>query len=72
MGEMKVVLSDELEEKFREEVFKSKGMKKGNLSKSVQEAIEMWIEAQPHEEGEGAEEEDAEEEGKSWKVSKSD
>ncbi len=45
MGEMKIVLPDDLEEEFREEVFKTRGMKKGNLSKSVREAIEMWIEA---------------------------
>ncbi len=49
MGEMKIVLPDELEEKFREEIFKTKGMKKGNISESVAEAIEMWIETNPEE-----------------------
>ena len=44
MGAIKVILSDELEEQFRTEVFKSKGMKKGNLTKSIEEAIKMWIE----------------------------
>jgi len=46
MGTIKVILSDELEQKFREEIFKSKGMKKGNISIAVEEAIEMWIESE--------------------------
>ena len=46
MGNIKVILPDELEEEFRAEVFKSKGMKKGNLTESIQEAIRMWIDAE--------------------------
>jgi hypothetical protein len=46
MGAIKVILSDELEEKFRSEVFKSKGMKKGNITIAIEEAISMWIETQ--------------------------
>jgi hypothetical protein len=46
MGAIKVILQDELEEKFRNEVFKSKGMKKGNITIAIEEAISMWIEAQ--------------------------
>lgn len=46
MGAIKVILSDELEEKFRNEVFKSKGMKKGNITIAIDEAINMWIDAQ--------------------------
>ena len=38
------MLPDELEERFRNEVGKKMGMKKGNLSKAVQEAIEKWLE----------------------------
>lgn len=45
MGRLNVVISDELEEEFRQEVAKEKGMKKGNLSKSVVEAIKMWIDS---------------------------
>jgi hypothetical protein len=46
MGAIKVILSDELEQKFRDEVFKSKGMKKGNITIAIEEAINMWIEDQ--------------------------
>ena len=46
MGSIKVILSDELEEEFRGEVFKSKGMKKGNLTLSIEEAIRSWIKLQ--------------------------
>ena len=46
MGAIKVILSDELEEQFRTEVFKSKGMKKGNLTEAIEEAIKMWIESE--------------------------
>jgi len=46
MGAIKVILSDELEEKFRNEVFKSKGMKKGNITIAIEEAVNIWIENQ--------------------------
>lgn len=46
MGAIKVILPDDLEEKFRNEVFKSKGMKKGNITIAIEEAINMWIEDQ--------------------------
>jgi len=44
MGKMNVVLKDDLEEKFRKTVFERKGMKKGNISIALEEAIEQWIE----------------------------
>ena len=44
MGKMNIVLSDELEEKFRRAVFECKGMKKGNISEALQEAIQQWME----------------------------
>ncbi len=43
MGILKVTIPDDLEKEFREEIFKSKGMKKGNISKAVEEAIRLWI-----------------------------
>ena len=46
MGAIKVILPDDLEEEFRSEVFKSKGMKKGNLTLAIEEAIKMWIESE--------------------------
>lgn len=46
MGAIKVILSDELEKQFRTEVFKSKGMKKGNITEVIQEAVTMWMESE--------------------------
>lgn len=43
MRRINFVIPDEIEEKFREEVYKSKGMKKGNISKAIEEAILLWM-----------------------------
>jgi hypothetical protein len=43
MGKMNIVLSDELEKKFRKAVYENKGYKKGNISEAMEEAIEQWI-----------------------------
>ena len=40
---MNVILPDELEEKFRQEVGKRFGAKKGTITKAFIEAIELWI-----------------------------
>jgi hypothetical protein len=45
MGKMNVVISDETETKFREAVAYHKGMKKGNISKALEEAINLWLES---------------------------
>jgi hypothetical protein len=50
MGKMNVVLSDEVEKKFRKAVFERKGMKKGNISEALEEAINEWIEYRQHDE----------------------
>jgi len=60
MGAIKVILSDDLEEKFRNEVFKSKGMKKGNLTLAIEEAIKMWIESEKNKRSDAAK--------KAWKT----
>lgn len=54
MGAIKAILSDELEQNFREEIFKSKGMKKGNISIAIEEAVGMWIDAQQKKRSEAA------------------
>ena len=46
MGRIDVILPDDLEEKFRMEVAKKKGMKRGNLKKALEEAIILWMEAE--------------------------
>ena len=43
MGKINLTVSDELEKRFREEVFRRLGMKKGNIQIAVEEAIELWI-----------------------------
>jgi len=40
---MDITLPNDLEQRFRQEVFKRYGMKKGNITLAIQEAIEQWI-----------------------------
>ena len=44
-----VLIKDELDEKFRETVFKKKGMHKGNITAAVEEALECWVREQSEE-----------------------
>ena len=44
MGRIGIVLSEDVEKRLREAVFRRKGMKKGNLKEAVNEAIVLWIE----------------------------
>jgi hypothetical protein len=46
MGKMNIVIDNDLEERFRKAVFEAKGMKKGNISESLEEAIDKWIKEQ--------------------------
>ena len=43
MGKINIALDDNVEEKFRKAVYQRMGMKKGNISKALEEAIEHWI-----------------------------
>ncbi len=38
-----LTIDEELERKFREEVAKRLGMKKGNLQLAIEEAIRLWL-----------------------------
>jgi hypothetical protein len=44
MAKLTVLIKDELDEKFRDAVYKTKGMHKGNITEAIEEAIECWIE----------------------------
>lgn len=43
MGKIHLSINDEIEEKFRMAVAKRKGLRKGNLAKSVEEAMKLWV-----------------------------
>ncbi len=43
MGRMQIVLSDELEDKLRKKAGLMYGVKKGSISKAVEEAINDWV-----------------------------
>jgi hypothetical protein len=43
MGKLNIKVREDIDAKFRNTVFKRKGMKKGNLTKAVEEAMMLWI-----------------------------
>jgi len=43
MARINLVIDDELDEQFRNEVAKRLGMKKGNLKIAIEEAMNDWI-----------------------------
>lgn len=43
MARINVVVGDELDTKFRKEVAIRLGMKKGNIQKAMEEAINVWL-----------------------------
>ena len=45
MGRINVVISNEIERKSKKEIFKRYGMRKGNLSLIIEEAINLWMES---------------------------
>lgn len=44
MGRLDIILPDDLEKRFRDEVFRRYGMKRGNLTIAIQKAVKQWIE----------------------------
>ena len=43
MGQISIVIDDELDTEFRAAIAKSLGLKKGNIKIAVEEAIRLWI-----------------------------
>ena len=43
MGKMNIIIDDKLEERFRKEVYSRTGLKKGDISKAISEALEIWL-----------------------------
>ena len=43
MGKMNIIISEQTEKRFRDAVARYKGMRKGNISEALEEAIELWI-----------------------------
>ena len=43
MGKINLIVSDELEKEFRDAVYRKFGMKRGNITKAVAEALQEWI-----------------------------
>jgi hypothetical protein len=43
MARIYITISEELDKKFREEVARRLGMKKGNLQIAIEEAIRLWL-----------------------------
>ena len=44
MGRIEAIIRDDLDASFRMEISRSLGMKKGNLTIALEEAIDQWIE----------------------------
>lgn len=43
MGRINVKIPDSVDRRFREAIFRRKGMRKGNLTKAIEEAMLMWV-----------------------------
>jgi hypothetical protein len=46
MGKLNINVQNDVDEKFRSEVFRRKGLKKGNIKEAVEEAMILWINTQ--------------------------
>jgi hypothetical protein len=47
MGNINLVIDDEIEKKFRDTVAKRLGFKKGNIKIAIEEALSDWINKKP-------------------------
>jgi hypothetical protein len=43
MGKLNINVQKDVDDKFRAEVFKRKGLKKGNIKEAVEEAMILWV-----------------------------
>jgi hypothetical protein len=43
MGKLNIAVKKDIDENFRREVFRRKGLKKGNIKQAVEEAMLLWI-----------------------------
>jgi hypothetical protein len=43
MGKLNIAVKKDIDDNFRKEVFRRKGLKKGNLKEAVEEAMLLWI-----------------------------
>jgi hypothetical protein len=43
LGKINIAIKDETEERLRRTIADHMGVKKGNLSKALEEAIDLWI-----------------------------
>ena len=43
MGKMNIIICDDTKTRFRDAVARYRGVRKGNISKALEEAIELWI-----------------------------
>lgn len=48
MARLDLNIENELEQKFRSKVYERKGMKKGNITQAIEEAVLLWIETEPN------------------------
>jgi hypothetical protein len=47
MGKLNIKVKEDIDTRFRREVFNRKGLKKGNLKEAVEEAMILWINIPP-------------------------
>lgn len=46
MGQISIVINDELDDKFRKAVGSKLGLKRGNIKIAIEEALQLWIDHQ--------------------------